>query len=569
MKLSNKIAINKKTNSFTYTEEAIFNQLEKIINKELKDEKETYEILKELVHLNKKNEFKEQKIEQIVDLIFKSNFNTPVNPLEQSLFHASYDLVNSINGIYFVDFYLGLYYYLTENKIDNLSEPFFIDLIVSILKNPSFQKIEEKKQWLMLKYIFTGILKWLVTNKKDYSQQVGFIDLSEINADLDYSKKIKLNITNIFNIIDNIRLKINLSSDIQKAIISSFIVISKHYDSNIFLNMTRQEHDKLLEIAYKNGIKLDDFSYLLNTFFDYNFDNETSWKNYFSLLQPFLKNGDIRFILSFIKKENKSEWYSYSFIKNEKYNSLPFVPNWYLLNILKPFYYKGYTFFNEDVFVDYLINLFGNKEIFEDLFQENGHAIPLSWILKTVISNDYKSFLYLSEKNIDKILLSLLEYIKEKKNIDYLHSPEYYYSLIKTFLTIKEQKKSWLSSKNDNLSIDNINLIYNNAFVERLKIIEWMDIKYFPISFDTVLEIYQNKLSDFNIVIDNLILTNKIYFNASYKTEEILRKILLNNENKDEIKEILKKLMNYYEKFNNEDRKKVESFIRETKKVIG
>ena len=96
-----------------------------------------------------------------------------------------------------------------------------------------------------------------------------------------------------------------------------------------------------------------------------------------------------------------------------------------------------------------------------------------------------------------------------------------------------------------------------------------MDIKYFPISFDTVLEIYQNKLSDFNIVIDNLILTNKIYFNASYKTEEILRKILLNNENKDEIKEILKKLINYYEKFNNEDRKKVESFIRETKKVIG
>ena len=96
-----------------------------------------------------------------------------------------------------------------------------------------------------------------------------------------------------------------------------------------------------------------------------------------------------------------------------------------------------------------------------------------------------------------------------------------------------------------------------------------MDIKYFPISFDTVLEIYQNKLSDFNTVIDKLILTNKIYFNASYKTEEILRKILLNNENKDEIKEILKKLMNYYEKFNNEDRKKVESFIRETKKVIG
>ena len=96
-----------------------------------------------------------------------------------------------------------------------------------------------------------------------------------------------------------------------------------------------------------------------------------------------------------------------------------------------------------------------------------------------------------------------------------------------------------------------------------------MDIKYFPISFDTVLEIYQNKLSDFNIVIDNLILTNKIYFNASYKTEEILRKILLNNENKDEIKEILKKLINYYEKFNNEDRKKVESFIRKTKKVIG
>jgi hypothetical protein len=96
-----------------------------------------------------------------------------------------------------------------------------------------------------------------------------------------------------------------------------------------------------------------------------------------------------------------------------------------------------------------------------------------------------------------------------------------------------------------------------------------MNIKYFPISFDTVLEIYQNKLSDFNIVIDKLILTNKIYFNASYKTEEILRKILLNNENKDEIKEILKKLIGYYEKFNNEDRKKVESFIRETKKVIG
>ena len=96
-----------------------------------------------------------------------------------------------------------------------------------------------------------------------------------------------------------------------------------------------------------------------------------------------------------------------------------------------------------------------------------------------------------------------------------------------------------------------------------------MNIKYFPISFDTVLEIYQNKLSDFNIVIDKLILTNKIYFNVSYKTEEILRKILLNNENKDEIKEILKKLINYYEKFNNEDRKKVESFIRETKKVIG
>jgi hypothetical protein len=71
--------------------------------------------------------------------------------------------------------------------------------------------------------------------------------------------------------------------------------------------MTRQEHDKLLEIAYKNGINLDDFAYLLNTFFDYNFDNETSWKNYFSLLHPFLKNGDIRFILSFIKKENKSE----------------------------------------------------------------------------------------------------------------------------------------------------------------------------------------------------------------------------------------------------------------------
>ena len=96
-----------------------------------------------------------------------------------------------------------------------------------------------------------------------------------------------------------------------------------------------------------------------------------------------------------------------------------------------------------------------------------------------------------------------------------------------------------------------------------------MDIKYFPISFDTVLEIYQNKISDFNIVIDKLILTNKIYFNASYKTEEILRKILLTNENKDEIKEILKKLINYYEKFNNEDRKKVESFIRETKKVVG
>ena len=61
MKLSNKIAINKRTNSFTYTEESIFNQLEKIINKELKDEKETYEILKELVHLNKKMNSKNKK----------------------------------------------------------------------------------------------------------------------------------------------------------------------------------------------------------------------------------------------------------------------------------------------------------------------------------------------------------------------------------------------------------------------------------------------------------------------------------------------------------------------------